>query len=1488
MAIVYHGSHDGPVGSVSLLPKWRAYGGQASAALGTSVASAGDVNGDGYSDVIIGAPGNDNGQADEGGAFVWLGSTTGLSGDTGTTAHANWSAESDQAESGFGGSVASAGDVNGDGYADVAVGAKDFDFPEEDEGAVFVWHGSASGLGDSGTPANSDWREDGDTDNASLGNSVASAGDVNRDGFSDLIAGGAYLAAVWHGSSSGLSSLGVDWVQAGSQPTALFGYSVSTAGDVNGDGYSDVVIGAPLQTGTQSNEGGAWAYCGGASGLESTACWADLGGSPLSFFGWSVSSAGDLNGDGYSDIAVGAPSWTDGETAEGQVRVYYGSAWGPVSYNGGDWAYESDVAYANVGFSVAAAGDVTGDGFGDLIVGAPHHTWSQDYEGRMLVFYGTGSIGRQVLPRQMRTDFSTAVAPLGRSDSQSAFGIQLRASSPSGRGEVKVSEEVKPLDTEFDGTLRGVASWTDTGLTGVTSQQTATGLDEGSAYHWRARVQHSPVTSPFDPPFSRWYHVPWSGWNEADLRTSRPGLFVVDSDADDWQAHDIHPGDGVCADERGNCTLRAAIEEANAHHGPDVIEFSSPMHIALNIGEGPLPDLTGTVNIDASGVWDFGDDTPGITLDGSDQIAYGLTLHAPVCGVFGLHVTGFADDGVLVLSDHNAIGSPLPGMRNVLSGNHAAGVHLEGTAAHGNQVRANYIGLAPDGVEASPNGYGVLIDGGAADNVVGGEDPSDGNIVSGNSGDGVRITGAGTDRNLIAANVVGPSYDGSEVPGNGNSGVYVGSGAKGTLVGSDSGRGNLIRGGTSAGVTVAFADETIVQFSFVIYNAGSGVSILHSRNCTVRNSLIANNSGYGIDVIGADIGSGSSSGVSGTACAGCLISVCSDDADQGRIIHAFVDADPVTGAWTYTGPISGPFVTALATGFGGNTSEYSAPFELGAGSTFVVDSDRDSNTAHDSVPGDGICRSPLGDCTLRAAVDESNALPGNDMITFARSMTIVLDTWGLPGLTLDDTVTIDAGSVWNTSADMPGVDIDAGHGALDVLTVNASGCAIHGLHVANASGMGIVITSADNVIGGSGAGRGNFLTGHTVGLMITGGGARQNEVSGNYIGMVPELFTATGNGTGVIVADGASATVIGGVDLGDANLILGNSGRGILVQDSGTTTTVIVGNGIGVTLSEPRFELGNGSDGVSVYEGPTGTRIGGPQITGNVISGNGRHGVFIKSAGDATVIAHNAIELSAQSGVMVEDTSDCQIAFNTIASNGEAGVTVKGNASAGNMILANSIHDHPGKGIELLEGANNGIAAPVVMAADPGGDRPTDADGDEHRAGHARADGVVDTDTYDRRQPDGQLDADHRSEPDRREQPHINAHTDGWTEPDERREQHGQQHRHERTEPDGRGQRHRDRRPHGHAGHRHSWRWHRHSWRWYGYTGRRHRYTGRWHGDAGRWHRHSWRWHGDADGRPDALCGLRSDRGETSTGRPTGRSAARFSSPPLPSDVRCR
>ena len=172
---------------IATTPDWQLEADEANAELGVSVAGAGDVNGDGFSDVIVGASKYDNGETDEGAVFVYYGSSSGLS------STADWKAESNQANSEFGRSVASAGDVNGDGYADIIIGAYKYD----SKGAAFIFMGSNSGLEGTDTigsngfidAVSAEWQGESDQASAQYGRSVAGAGDVNDDGYDDVIIG---------------------------------------------------------------------------------------------------------------------------------------------------------------------------------------------------------------------------------------------------------------------------------------------------------------------------------------------------------------------------------------------------------------------------------------------------------------------------------------------------------------------------------------------------------------------------------------------------------------------------------------------------------------------------------------------------------------------------------------------------------------------------------------------------------------------------------------------------------------------------------------------------------------------------------------------------------------------------------------------------------------------------------------------------------------------------------------------------------------------------------------------------------------------------------------------------------------------------------------------------------------------------------------------------------------------------------------------------
>jgi hypothetical protein len=377
-AFVYHGSASG----LSLTPNWTAEGDQATALFGYSVAAAGDVNGDGFDDVIVGAIYYDNGSTNEGRALVYHGSALGLS------LTPDWTAESDQALAELGTSVATAGDVNGDGFSDVIVGARQYSNGHATEGGAFVYHGSASGL----SPTSS-WTGEGGAIGVQFGVSVSTAGDVNGDGFSDVIVG-AWLdgqggrAFVYHGSDSGLVATAA-WAAEANQGNAYFGTSVATAGDVNGDGFADVIIGAPGYTNGQSTEGRTFVYHGSAGGLSVGAAWTAESNQADNSFGLSVGTAGDVNGDGFADVIVGNKDWTNGQFTEGRADVYSGSAAGLTI--GPTWAVESDQASAQFGVSVATAGDVNGDGYSDVIVGAEAYDNPETDEGRAFVYRGSAA-----------------------------------------------------------------------------------------------------------------------------------------------------------------------------------------------------------------------------------------------------------------------------------------------------------------------------------------------------------------------------------------------------------------------------------------------------------------------------------------------------------------------------------------------------------------------------------------------------------------------------------------------------------------------------------------------------------------------------------------------------------------------------------------------------------------------------------------------------------------------------------------------------------------------------------------------------------------------------------------------------------------------------------------------------------------------------------------------------------------------------------------
>jgi hypothetical protein len=300
-ASVFHGSATG----VAAAPARLLEGAAAGDNFGISVASAGDVNGDGFADLVVGAPGaSPGGRSLAGTASVFHGSATGVAAAPARLL------EGTAAGDYFGRSVASAGDVNGDGFADLVVGAYGADPGGRSlAGTASVFHGSATGV--AAAPAR---LLEGAAAGDAFGSSVASAGDVNGDGFADLVVGAdgadpggrmqAGTASVFHGSATGVAAAPARLLE-GAAAGDNFGRSVASAGDVNGDGFADLVVGADgADPGGRIYAGTASVFHGSATGVAAAPARLLEGAAAFDSFGISVASAGDVNGDRCIDFAT--------------------------------------------------------------------------------------------------------------------------------------------------------------------------------------------------------------------------------------------------------------------------------------------------------------------------------------------------------------------------------------------------------------------------------------------------------------------------------------------------------------------------------------------------------------------------------------------------------------------------------------------------------------------------------------------------------------------------------------------------------------------------------------------------------------------------------------------------------------------------------------------------------------------------------------------------------------------------------------------------------------------------------------------------------------------------------------------------------------------------------------------------------------------------------------------------------------------------------
>jgi hypothetical protein len=353
---------------------------------GTGLDCAGDFNNDGVADIVAGSPYHDTTSPDAGAAYLFLG---------GSPADSAWDfrllgeAEDDQ----LGYAVAGAGDLDRDGFDDIAIGARFSDRTGTDRGAVWIVFGGdpPSGsrqlvlLGNANGPNG-------------FGHSLA-GGDFNGDGFSDLAVGAPFdvsvsaidteLSRVYIFFGGSQMDAAADVVLEAEGALHQFGWSVACAGDLNKDTYDDLVVGASYYGSlADAQRGRLYVYFGG-NPMDTTADVELSGENSYAWLGHSVAGAGDVNADGFDDLLVGSPMYPGGfnNPAFGRVYLLLGSS-GTSMDNVPDVVFEGTFPHDQFGWDVDGGSDMNRDGYADVIIGSRFADCAGSDAGDAYVYYG--------------------------------------------------------------------------------------------------------------------------------------------------------------------------------------------------------------------------------------------------------------------------------------------------------------------------------------------------------------------------------------------------------------------------------------------------------------------------------------------------------------------------------------------------------------------------------------------------------------------------------------------------------------------------------------------------------------------------------------------------------------------------------------------------------------------------------------------------------------------------------------------------------------------------------------------------------------------------------------------------------------------------------------------------------------------------------------------------------------------------------------------
>ena len=817
--------------------------------------------------------------------------------------------------------------------------------------------------------------------------------------------------------------------------------------------------------------------------------------------------------------------------------------------------------------------------------------------------------------------------------------------------------------------------------------------------------------------------------------------FTVDTTV---HSFDANPGDGICSDGLGRCSLYAAISEADAWPGADEIRFDLGPGIPTVewVAGFPWPDINEAVAIrgDTGGATYVALAGGELVIEAENVLIRGLAIPEGIRmsgtdGAINDVVEGCqlgpapeVQEGLLYISDSigHQIGGTAEPARNVFLGNsNAAGIYVWGCGADWApcQIQGNYVGLEPDGVIPRGNGgQGIYLRPRLGNYiVVGGTEAGAGNVVA-----------------ATTTNTYGSGGDGIEVFYNNTSGQWPGPvRIQGNLIGTDA-RGHLGAGNGRHGVRltldawyVTVGGAAVGAGNVIAGNRQDGVCVDGSQ---LRENPIRGNAIYANGDLPIDLGDdgptandpGDSDGgpnrlqnwpvVDGVTVNGGQVQVTflvdsapTQPAARYPLQIDFFAGDQAgagAGGKVYLGsveyleaeartwatksfvpraalPIPG-LVVATATDADGNTSEFSTRY---AGQDLVVTIQDDWPDAN---PGDGICADIGGECTLRAAIETANARAGGDVIIFdipGTGLPVIEVTHALPvvagPLCIDGTTQPEAGRVV-----LDGDETPSGTNGLDLAGGDS---VLRGLAIAGFGGHGVLLSAGD----------GNTIVGSHIGALQDG-----VEVAGN-------------GGDGVHIGDGSTGNVVGGLPPLSAVVLVGNGSDGIEIAGTDAGANQVLGSYIGTDQAGAESH-GNAAYGVRISGSPDN------MIRRNVISGNGwpaapgggSGGILLEgsTARDnlllgnfvGTTVAGDAALANWGHGIYLDDAPANYLALNLVSGNNGPGILIRGGDAAQNLVVASYVGTdaagtakvgNSGAGIWIYQAPGNDIGITAAGAA---------------------------------------------------------------------------------------------------------------------------------------------------------------------------------------------